>query len=402
MPTSVTGAASDSGKLLWRTARAIAGGSALLTALACFDGELRSGTVSTPIPLDTVPVVTLGGEGSLPLFGVVGATIVDGRIVVANGGSHKLHFYGMSGVLQRIAGGQGEGPGEFQNLRWIQELNGHLFAFDLDLFRLSEFSADGEFVGSVNIVPTEVFASAYPLGIFADGSILVAASATVAATFSRATTRRSTASLLRYDAEGHYLDSIGSWTGTEIYGEPWGSAGHYMTEVPAGRKSALAVDGFDYYVVEDNDHSIQVYDTAGLKVRELRPAFPVAPVAITAQMKAEFRDRRVAQIPSGVPIDIRDIVDRMPIPDTTPPYGWDGPHQLSMLRVSKGGTVWVLEYGGLVGTGPVWIVFAPDGSVRARITAEEHLDLLYAAGDVVLVRRWDDLDVETIEVRALP
>lgn len=346
-------------------------------------------------------LVTLGGEGSPPLTGVVGATIAGGRIVVGNGGTHELLLYDLNGTLQRTVGGQGEGPGEFQSLRWIQEVDGHVFAYDGGLFRLSEFDHDGEFLGSVNVIPPENFALPYPLGVFADRSILVSASATMAATYSRATTRRTVGALLRYDAQGHYLDSIGSWTGTEVYGEPWGSAGAFMTVLPAGRRSAIAVRGSTYYVIENNDSNIQVFDTTGRQLRALSPAFPLVRAPITARDKAEFRNRRVAQIPPNVPIDIRGIVDRMPIPDSAPWYGWDGAHELSMLRAGKDGTLWVLEYGGLLGTVPVWCLFGPDGSVRTRMTAEEQMDLLYADENVVLVHRWDDMDVETIELREL-
>jgi hypothetical protein len=389
-------------KTFSRARGTLAQGFLLVAACACSGTEAGRAVPDVPIPLDTVPLVTLGAEGSPPLTGVVGATVVDGRIVVANAGTHELLFFDRSGALQRTVGGRGDGPGEFQNLRWIQELGGRVFAYDLDLFRLSEFDAEGEFLGSVNVIPAETFASAQPLGIFADRSILVSASATMAATYSRATTRRTVGALLRYDAQGHYLDSIGSWTGTEVYGEPWGSVGAYMTVLPAGRRSAIAVTGLAYYLIQNDDRTIQTYDTAGIALGGLRPDFPVASVRISEQDKADFRDRRVAQIPAGIPIDIRGIVDRMPIPDTAPPYGWDGRRELSMLRLGKDGTVWALEYGGLLGTVPVWIVFAPDGSVRARISAGEELDLLYADENIVLVHRWDELDVETVEMRSLP
>jgi hypothetical protein len=355
-----------------------------------------------PVPLDTVALVTLGAEGSPPLNHVVGATLAGEHIVVANAGMQELLFYDRHGALLRTSGGKGDGPGEFQNLRWIQELGGHVFAYDLDQFRLSEFDANGEFLGSVNIIPPETFAHTYPLGVFADRSILVSASTVLAATYSRPATRRNVDALLRYDAQGAFQDSLGSWTGTEVYGEPWGAVGAYMTVLPGGRKSALAVSDRAYYVIEDDGPAIRVFDTVGQAVGELRPNYPPVPVRIAERDKAEFRNRRVAQIPAGVPIDIRGIVDRMPIPDTAPPYGWDGARELSVLRLGADGTVWVLEYGGLLGTHPVWTVFSQDGSVRARVSAPEELDILYSDANVVLVHRWDELDVETVELRAAP
>ena len=72
--------------------------------------------------LGSAPLIDIGGETGDPnseLYRVVGALrLDDGRIVIANGGSHQLRFYDPSGGYVGAAGGRGDGPGEFQGIRW--------------------------------------------------------------------------------------------------------------------------------------------------------------------------------------------------------------------------------------------------------------------------------------------
>ena len=70
--------------------------------------------------VDSVPLVSIGtleGDEAYLLHQVRGAlTLPDGRIVVANRGSHELRVFDASGVHLGTWGGQGEGPGEFNSL----------------------------------------------------------------------------------------------------------------------------------------------------------------------------------------------------------------------------------------------------------------------------------------------
>ena len=63
--------------------------------------------------LDSAPLIDIGGDTGDPnaeLYRVVSALrLDDGRIVIANGGSHQLLFYGPSGGYGGAAGGRGDG-----------------------------------------------------------------------------------------------------------------------------------------------------------------------------------------------------------------------------------------------------------------------------------------------------
>src|SRR5690606_16795253 len=69
----------------------------------------------SPEPL--VEIGVLDGAPEDQLFRVVGARrLGDGRIVVANSGTHELRFYDAQGRHLRSVGREGEGPGEFRGL----------------------------------------------------------------------------------------------------------------------------------------------------------------------------------------------------------------------------------------------------------------------------------------------
>ncbi len=78
------------------------------------------------------PGVSIGSsDGEEPdlLYRAMDATILaDGRILVANGGSGELRFFDSEGSHLASSGGQGEGPGEFLQLRSLEPWPGDSIA----------------------------------------------------------------------------------------------------------------------------------------------------------------------------------------------------------------------------------------------------------------------------------
>ena len=101
--------------------------SSLLVSASCDDGGASgSGGALASWTLSDEPSVVIGGaderEGYL-LHQVVGAArLGDGRIVVANGSTLQLRYYDPKGTHLFDAGGEGEGPGEFQSLVHLTRL----------------------------------------------------------------------------------------------------------------------------------------------------------------------------------------------------------------------------------------------------------------------------------------
>jgi len=155
-----------------------------------------------------------------PLYNVVGAALVNGGIIVANG-DQTLQYYGIDGKLIRVVGGEGAGPGEFRSLSWLQKIEDHVVVFDRELGRVSEFDGDGAFLRSVNIAPVDGYIGARAAGVFPDRSILVEAAVKQNSTRNAPIVYRDTLALLRYDPNGRLVDSIGTYVWEESYAEPW-------------------------------------------------------------------------------------------------------------------------------------------------------------------------------------
>ena len=74
-------------------------------------------------PEPSVSIGVLEGDDPYMLFAVRDATILsDGRIIVANAGTIELRVFDAEGTYLDTWGGEGEGPGEFTNLRHIEPL----------------------------------------------------------------------------------------------------------------------------------------------------------------------------------------------------------------------------------------------------------------------------------------
>ena len=126
---------------------------ALLHTVSCGDDtdSASSDTLET-WSLSADPTVVIGGaderEGYL-LHQVVGATrLADGRIVVANHGTLQLRYYDPEGTHLFDAGGEGEGPGEFESLAGFTRLPGDSILVD-SWRRLSRFGPDGRYASSI-------------------------------------------------------------------------------------------------------------------------------------------------------------------------------------------------------------------------------------------------------------
>ena len=59
----------------------------------------------------------------------------------------EVRIFGIDGVHRRTFGRDGEGPGEFARLYSVAWLGDRLLALDSQQGRISEFSAEGEYLG---------------------------------------------------------------------------------------------------------------------------------------------------------------------------------------------------------------------------------------------------------------
>jgi len=93
------------------------------TGITIVENSAPKWTETDAWTLGPTPTLRIGGLDGAPeyeLFRVAGARrLDDGRIVIANSGTHELRFYDADGTYLQSVGREGDGPGEFRRLRLI-------------------------------------------------------------------------------------------------------------------------------------------------------------------------------------------------------------------------------------------------------------------------------------------
>lgn len=122
------------------------------------DGVIRVGNAGTPPEWRLTRVASIGpeslsGSGAPDEFGNVFDVALgpDGAVFVADQMYSEIRVFGVDGAHRRTFGRDGEGPGEFGRLYSMAWLGDRLLALDSQLGRISEFTAEGEFLGQRRI-----------------------------------------------------------------------------------------------------------------------------------------------------------------------------------------------------------------------------------------------------------
>ncbi len=137
----------------------------LLVVMGCGGNESPEAEAVEPgvFAIDTTPVLTLGvsdGDARL-MFNVVQSARrqPDGTLLIADGGSREVRWYGADGEPVRAVGRRGEGPGEFGGPLSLLPWPGDTVAvLDLGQRRLTLLDASGVVVRTHTEVPADFIA----------------------------------------------------------------------------------------------------------------------------------------------------------------------------------------------------------------------------------------------------
>jgi hypothetical protein len=313
----------------------------------------------------------------------------DGRIVVANGGTHELRYFDPTGRHLRSVGRKGEGPGEFQGLGVLVTWSGDSVAvYDWNLRRVSVFDSSGDFARSVTLqYPASV---PFPVGRFADGAWLAQPGFTFAPGSPGTDIVRDTSVLLVFDGQGVLQDSASRYVGPDFYVRSEGLSAFAMS-LPFSRSTEVAVWGDRYYAGYTERYEVTRFDARGvpdLIIRALRPAAPLTEADVAA-----YKAERLADMDAQSRPQAERLYRDMPFPATMPAF--------NALQVDAEGNLWVLEVGPQGDEQPRWTVFDTTGRVLGTIGTPPAVSVREIGRDYLLGTWSDELEVQYVRLYRL-
>ncbi len=333
------------------------------------------------------------GEPEYQLYEVRGAhRFPDGRIVVANGGTHQLRFYGPDGAHLEDVGGEGDGPGEFRGIRRLDAFAADSLAvYDWRNRTLSVFDPEGGFVRSFRPSAPGDEGVPTPMLVLPDGRPLLRAANVVRPGESSSGPVRDPMTLIFGTAAGEAGDSLGTFAGPEaqiLTGEGFVA----IRELLFGRDLHVAAAADRIAVGNDDTYSVRLYRSDGTLERIVRLDVPNRPIGEADY--ARVREEVLAGIEDeGGRSRTRRMFDDMPRKETLPAF--------DALRIDPDGNLWVARARIPGEEQPEWFVHRPDGQLVARVRTPPDVEVLEIGRDHLLGVHTDDLDVERIVVHAL-
>ncbi|NIM49992.1 MAG: hypothetical protein GTN78_22450 [Gemmatimonadales bacterium] len=343
------------------------------------------------------PILDIGraeGEPEYQLFRAASALrLADGRIVIANAGTHELRFYDAAGRHLTTSGRKGGGPGEFEGLLWVSRFRGDsLLAYDWRQRRLSVFDDQGRFARSVTLRAPDGRRISGVVGPFDDGTFVVQVQApddeeVVAGVV------RPAATLFRCGTDGEFGDSLASYRDVEGFQHALAGGGAMWMGRFFGRSTELFVQGDRLYVAPTDAYEILLYSPVGVLQSVVRKRHEHLPVT-DADIKSQW-DRMLERYESdpNARATVVGVLNAMPMHRTMPAF--------SSVLVDDVGNIWVLEYSRPGDTTRRWTVFDSGGRLLGSLQPPRRFRILHLGDDFVLGKWWDELDVEHVQLYEL-
>jgi hypothetical protein len=350
-------------------------------------------TVAGEASLD---IGVLEGAPAYQLFEVSGVVrLADGRIVVANAGSHELRFFDGEGVYLRSVGREGSGPGEFQRMSWLRVLGeDSLAVFDASLRRVSLFGTDGGFGRTFLVASPGEQQPRFALGMFDDGQVLVMALNILGSQIAEGYQRR-TDTYEVYSREGEFVSRIGGFRGQESFirtGTEGGGRFIAFMAIPFGRSPVFATAGNAVVYGSSDTYEFAVYARDGTIERIVRAPHPARPVT-----EADYRryvDQEVEEAEGETRrSDIESRLRELPRAQTMPAY--------DELVVDAAGNIWVRDFEVERSAPRAWTVFDAQGRMLGPVTVPAGLRIRQIGDDYLLGTWRDDFDVEHVRLYRL-
>jgi hypothetical protein len=369
---------------------------------------LPSEAVAEQSVVGAEPVLSIGvvsGRESQELSDVMGAIrLQDGRIVVGNGGTNQLRFFDSGGSFLSSVGGDGEGPGEFRSIDFIDLIGRDtIIAYDGRLLRVSLFSETGEFLTSHGPINSPEMLLPRIVGVLATRDFVCWSNVEYepdGVGVHSAPFRFGVSGLLN----GNYREVGTGRSGEEAQVMYRGRMARAFR--PFGRESDVAAGGHHVYVLTSTDDAgVRVYDTAGRLVRIFRVDIVRQPADEAAV--ALWADSWIARYAGGsaeVEEWWRHGFRETPPPEYVPVF--------RSLEVDSDGNVCAERYPLTMDDETLYWCFSPEGHFRRAIRLPRrllregphpHFDPQLGIGNDLVIGVWqDENDVQYVRMYTLP
>ncbi len=348
--------------------------------------------------VDAEPLLDVGGEegdANQQFARVADAVrLSDGTLLVADGQVNELRAFDAQGQYLRTLGRAGGGPGEFKGLEDLYLLPGDtVAAFDYMSARLSFFAPTGAFARGVGLGRLEKNLPPRPLGVFSDGSLLVAPMYNPVFTNSPKPSR-DTVPLARFSAAGAQAALLGRVPGEETVTLASGGSNGFATRssVPFGLATSFAVHGDRLLVGDAAKYELVERRPDGAVVRLIRRAGE--PEAVTEADRAAYLEKRRNAISQSD--RFREAEERMIKSLPFPPRKG----HFAGLRMDAEGNAWVERHPAPGGDTP-WDVFDAEGRLLGTVTTPAGLRVTQIGADFVVGVWKDELDVAHVRVHRI-
>jgi hypothetical protein len=359
------------------------------------ENEDRPSLAQSGFSLSDSPLLSIGtmaDEAEYQLFQVSGGALLDdGRIVIANGGSHELRVYNADGSFARSFGQEGEGPGEFGDMRLLGLFGtDSLVVYDLTHRRTNILHVDNGWVRSVP-VPPDAGGFPVPRGMFADGSQVYGGGLFFSSSDGGFPSGvfQNDSEYASVDLHGTLVTRFGTYPASKMFGKILEAGSFTARTLPFGSGTSVAVGPNRLYVGQGEEYEIRSFDTAGelqavIRLDRSRRAVTQADIDQFTEDEIEDADS------SNERRNFQALMLEMPIPDRMPSYG--------VMKVDALGDVWVQEYAGPRVRDPEWTIFDSEGRVLGKLRTPDRTQILEIGEDYILGRLSDELDVEYLQL----
>ena len=330
-----------------------------------------------------------GDDPATQFTRIVGATrLRDGRIVVADGATAELRYFGATGAHLKTVGGRGGGPGEFARIsRILRRPGDSVIAIQSVPPRQSLFSDTG---GFVRLVPVPTIGQFLPLvytTILDDGTAILAPGARPLTMLTGTRTESTTYHAIAPGSDSTHV--LGTFPFIELAGN--GSRVGLVRFAPTG---VSAAHGDRFYVGFPERFEIAAYSSQGTLRRLIRRAWVPRPVS------GEERDALLERQYADAAAEVRNAVV---FAETHPAY--------DQLLVDATGALWVraprtdggsnFRPADLATWAQRWSIFDEEGVWLGDITLPAGFDLLEVGDDYALGVWYNEDDIPFVRVYRL-